>query len=57
MLIGKKVIILSGTFIDVEGYVTHECHHAVAIEACGWFGQTGWYGKYYARKDNIKETT
>jgi hypothetical protein len=55
-LIGKKVIITTGIHKDVEGYVRYECHHAVGIEACGWFGQTGWYGIYYARKTDIKET-
>lgn len=55
-LIGKKVIILLGRNKDVEGYVKYECHHAVAIEACGWFGQDGWYGMYYSRKIDVKET-
>lgn len=56
MYIDKKVIITSGRHKDVEGYVVYECHHAVAIKACGWFGQTGWYGMYYARKTDITIT-
>lgn len=51
---GKRVIIQSGRHVGVEGYVLYEDHDSVAIVASGWFGDVGYWGKYYARKDNIK---
>lgn len=54
ILYKKKVIVTKGRHKGVSGYVKHEDRHAVTIFASGLFGDTGWYGMYYARTTDIK---
>ena len=56
-LVGKKVVILSGPNKGKEGYVVSECKDAVAIRALEMFGADGWYGRYYALKSDVREST
>jgi len=54
--VGKKVIIEKGIDAGHEGYVVYEDGDAVTIESNGYFGAIGWYGRWYARKENIRVT-
>lgn len=53
-LLGRKVKILKGTSKGKEGYVRFEDQDSVAIEAHGYFGEEGYYGLWYARKDEVE---
>ena len=53
-LVGKKVAITKGRDKGNEGYVLYEDRDAVTIEVPALVGAIGWYGRWYARKEDVQ---
>ena len=55
-LLGKKVLITGGRDKGNEGYVVYEDRDAITIKAPDLVGTKAWFGHWYVRKVDVKET-